>query len=160
MAKHSLKSNVRLLFSNPLTLQVIGTRWWVGVDSAWEQEKLEARKMPARSVAANPTCPVHLRRMGHPISPKKQGRKGSILRNGRHISRTQQWRRAASQSRAAPWFPIQMIYPLVAWVGRMDQDPTTPIRKLSTLNDRVCQQRNDERASASFSKMVVTPFCG
>jgi len=21
------------------------TRWWAGVDSAWEQEKLEARKM-------------------------------------------------------------------------------------------------------------------
>jgi N-formylglutamate amidohydrolase len=45
MAKHSLKSNVRLLFSNPLTLQVIGTGAGAGVDSAWEQEKLEARKM-------------------------------------------------------------------------------------------------------------------
>jgi len=28
-----------------LTLQVIGSRWWAGVDSAWEQEKPEARKM-------------------------------------------------------------------------------------------------------------------
>ncbi|GER80016.1 hypothetical protein DIM_20970 [Candidatus Denitrolinea symbiosum] len=28
-----------------LTLQVIGTCVWAGVDSAWEQEKLEAWKM-------------------------------------------------------------------------------------------------------------------
>jgi hypothetical protein len=28
-----------------LTLQVIGTRAGAGVDSVWEQEKLEARKM-------------------------------------------------------------------------------------------------------------------
>jgi hypothetical protein len=28
-----------------LTLQVIGTCVWAGVDNAWEQEKLEARKM-------------------------------------------------------------------------------------------------------------------
>jgi len=27
-----------------LTLQVIGSRWWAGVDSALEQRKLEARK--------------------------------------------------------------------------------------------------------------------
>jgi len=42
-----------------------------GVDKDWEQEKLdlpaklaqaEARKMLARSVATNPTCPVHPRR--------------------------------------------------------------------------------------------------
>ena len=38
--------------------------------------------------------------------------------------------RVVSQSRGAPWFPIQMMYPLVAWVGRIDQDPMTPIRKL------------------------------
>ena len=34
-----------------------------------------------------------------------------------------------SQSRGAPWFPIQMIYQLVAWVGPMDQDPMTPITR-------------------------------
>jgi len=34
-----------------------------------------------------------------------------------------------SQSRGAPWFPIKMIYPLVAWVGRTDRDPTTPITR-------------------------------
>ena len=65
-----------------------------------------------------------------------------------------------SQCRGAPWFPIQMIYQLVAWVGPMDQDPMTPIRKLYNLSDRVCPQKNDERASASFSKTVVTLFCG
>ena len=48
----------------------------------------------------NPQRPVHLRRMGDPISPKKQERNGSILRIGRHISRTQQWRHALI---AVPW---------------------------------------------------------
>jgi len=33
------------LHPKDLTLQVIGTCVWAGVDSAWEQEKLEARKM-------------------------------------------------------------------------------------------------------------------
>ena len=58
-----------------------------------------------------------------------------------------------SQSRGAPWFPVKMIHQLVA-------RRATPIRKLYTLNDRVCQHINDESAEASFSKMVVTPFCG
>jgi len=44
MAKHSLKSNLHLLFSNPLTLQVIGTGAGAGLDSVWEQKKLEVRK--------------------------------------------------------------------------------------------------------------------
>src|SRR6266536_3955341 len=35
-----------------------------------------------------------------PLSAKKLGRNRSILRSGRHISRTQQWRRAFS---AVPW---------------------------------------------------------
>jgi len=33
------------------------TRWWAGVDSAWEQEKLEARKMLEN--AQTPTSRVH-----------------------------------------------------------------------------------------------------
>ena len=36
---------VKRLSSESLTLQVIGTCVWAGVDNAWEQEKLEARKM-------------------------------------------------------------------------------------------------------------------
>jgi N-formylglutamate amidohydrolase len=51
MAKHSLKSNVHLLFSNPLTLQVIGTGAGAGMDSVWEQKKPEARKMLAVGAA-------------------------------------------------------------------------------------------------------------
>src|SRR5215211_4135708 len=49
-----------------------------------------------------------------PLSGKKLGRNGSILRSGRHISRTKQWRRTMLQSRGAPWFPVRMIHPLVA----------------------------------------------
>jgi len=41
---HQKKSEPKL-FLHPLTLQVIGTGAGVGVDSAWEQEKLEARKI-------------------------------------------------------------------------------------------------------------------
>jgi hypothetical protein len=32
---------------------------WVGVDSVWEQEKLEARKMLTRSMPQNPQLPVY-----------------------------------------------------------------------------------------------------
>jgi hypothetical protein len=34
---------IDLLFNRPT---VCVTCWWAGVDSAWEQKKLEARKMP------------------------------------------------------------------------------------------------------------------
>jgi hypothetical protein len=40
------KSRNRELFLHALTLQVIGTGAGAGVDSVWEQKKLEARKMP------------------------------------------------------------------------------------------------------------------
>jgi hypothetical protein len=33
------------IFGNPLTTAVIGTCVWAGVDSVWEQENAEARKM-------------------------------------------------------------------------------------------------------------------
>ena len=33
------------IFGKPLTTAVIGTCVWAGVDSAWEQENAEARKM-------------------------------------------------------------------------------------------------------------------
>ena len=36
---------VKRLSSESLTLQVIGSGLWAGVDSAWEQKKPEARKM-------------------------------------------------------------------------------------------------------------------
>ena len=49
-AKHPVKGMPRMLSAG---------YWWAGVDSALRQEKPEARKMLARSVAANPTCPVH-----------------------------------------------------------------------------------------------------
>jgi len=48
------------------------------------------------------------------LSGKKLGRNRSILRSGRHISRTKQWRRTMLQSRGAPWLPVRMIHPLVA----------------------------------------------
>ena len=53
-----------------------------------------------------------------PISPKKQMRNGSILRIGRHLSSPSGKAvetHNSLQSRGAPWFPITMIHPLVAW---------------------------------------------
>ena len=37
--------SIRFVLLNDRWLTVGVTRWWAGVDSAWEQEKLEARKM-------------------------------------------------------------------------------------------------------------------
>ena len=37
--------NPQRISFHPLTLQVIGSRWWAGVDSLREQEKPEARKI-------------------------------------------------------------------------------------------------------------------
>jgi len=34
-----------MIFEGPLTTAVIGTCVWAGVDNAWEQGKLEARKI-------------------------------------------------------------------------------------------------------------------
>ena len=66
---------------------------WAGVDSAWEQEKLEAWKMLENGAESHTSgAPPH--DGSHHVSPKKQERNGSILLNGRHISRTKQWRRA------------------------------------------------------------------
>ena len=45
LAKHSPNKELSILLFNPLTLQVIGTGVWAGVDSAWEQEKPKARKL-------------------------------------------------------------------------------------------------------------------
>jgi len=43
---------------------------WAGVDSAWEQKKLEARKMP--ELLQNPIRRVHpIKMVAHPFSRKK-----------------------------------------------------------------------------------------
>ena len=74
-----------------MTGAVIGTCVWVGVDSAWEQEKLEARKMLENAAESHTSgAPPHDE--SHHVSPKKQGRNGSILQSGRRKSRTKQWR--------------------------------------------------------------------
>jgi hypothetical protein len=89
---------------------------WAGVDSAEEQKKIEARKMLEN--AAESQRQVHPRRWRAIILGERNRRAEpgeeydldkSILRIGKHASRTKQWRRAWSQSRGAPWFPVKLI---------------------------------------------------
>ena len=57
--KRWIRVSYKSIFKNLLTLQVIGTCVWAGVDSAWEQEKLEARKLlvnRAESPASSARC--------------------------------------------------------------------------------------------------------
>jgi len=52
------------------------SRWWAGVDNAWEQEKPEARKMPvSRAAPHQSAAPGH--DGGHHFSCGKQGSKPS-----------------------------------------------------------------------------------
>src|SRR6266536_6156736 len=54
------------------------------------------------------------------------------------------------QSRGAPWFPITMIHPLVAW----RQGAMTPFRKLYNLSDRVCPRQVTKVERRRFRKGV------
>ena len=90
------------------------------VDFAWEQKKLEARKM--LEIAQNPQCQVHQGECEHPLSGKKLGRNGSILQMA-DIQAVQSNGDGLYASRGAPWSPINMIHPLVAQYA-------TPFRKL------------------------------
>jgi hypothetical protein len=40
---------------------VFVTRWWVGVDNAWEQEKLNARKMPGNATESHSSIAADVR---------------------------------------------------------------------------------------------------
>jgi len=87
---------------------------WVGVDSVWEQEKLEARKMlenAAESHTSGAPC-----RIWASCFTKETRAQWEYTANRQTKSRTKQWRRVHSLSRGAPWFPIKMMYSLVALV--------------------------------------------
>jgi len=97
------------------------------MDKVWEQGKLEAslpwRARPgknARREAWRRIPPVQCTQEdGGAIILGERNRRTesgeeydldkSILGIGKHASRTKQWRRAWSQSRGAPWFPVKLI---------------------------------------------------
>jgi hypothetical protein len=71
------------------------------VDSAWEQKELEARKrLEKRAESHLSGAPMNIAR-DHFIR-EKQGRKKSILQNGKQVSRTKQWR----AFRRLPWCTV------------------------------------------------------
>jgi hypothetical protein len=81
------------------------------MDSAGEQEKLEARKLPEMA-AESPASSAPKKMAGHHfIREKREPNGASILRSGKHASRTKQWRvaRTRANSRSAPWFPDKLI---------------------------------------------------
>jgi len=82
-----------------------------GVDSAWEQRKLEARKM-LENAAESRTSGAPMKMASDHFIREKQGCDcNSILRSGKRASRTKQWRvaRTRANSRGAPWFPVKLI---------------------------------------------------
>jgi len=90
------------------------------VDSVWEQEKLEARKMPKNAARTHPQLHPVMIAGNHFPREKPASVDKSILRKGRSTSspsgKAVETRGATAplQSRAAPWFPVRMIHPLVA----------------------------------------------
>ena len=125
------------------------TRWWVGRDNATWTEPTSSHENCLKTRRLPPVgCTVV--GWGHPISLKKQGRNGSILPSGRHISRTLA---LVSQmdSRGAPWFPITMIYQLVT-------PSAIPIRKLYNLSDRVCPRQMTKARRRRFRKRTRRLF--
>ena len=104
---------------------------WAGVDSVWEQEKPEARKMPENRADSHTS--------GAPVWD------GDILfheRNRGTIGVYCEWQTRSRtvavvsprDSRGAPWLPVRMIHPRVTPCA-------IPIRKLYTLSDRVCPRQ-------------------
>jgi hypothetical protein len=70
----------------------------------------------ARKCRRIPTCPLHLRRMDTSSFPKETGAQWEYTANWQtHKPYKAMETRLESQSRAAPWFPVQLIHPLVAW---------------------------------------------
>jgi len=127
--------------SRPRARIVTGTG--AGVDSVWEQRKLEARKM-LENATESPASSAP--KMMKAIILDKRNRRAahgldkSIHINGKHASRTKQWRRASSQSRGAPWFPVKLIYtPRTVHPGQAGGEccrvhastEKTPMRKLN-----------------------------
>jgi hypothetical protein len=95
------------------------------VEDAWEQKKLEAslswRTRPGKNARKRGRIPsvqwtqedggaiILGERNRRTESGEEYDLDKSILGIGKHASRTKQWRRAWSQSRGAPWFPVKLI---------------------------------------------------
>ena len=82
-------------------------RAWILFGSRKNSKPEKCLKMPQ-----TPTRQVHPRRWGPSFYARETAAPElaqSILRIGRHASRTKQWRRAPAQFRGAPWFPVELI---------------------------------------------------
>jgi hypothetical protein len=66
---------------------------WAGVDSVWEQEKLEARKMLKNAAESHTSGAPKMKWNSFYPRETLVFAKESILRNGKQASRTEQWRR-------------------------------------------------------------------
>ena len=108
--------------------------WWMGRDNATLTEPALSQRNCLKTRRVPPVRCTSVG-WGHPISPKKQGRKRSILPMADekpYISSGE-----PKSSRGAPGLPVELIYQLVT-------PGAIPIRKLYHCSDRVCHSTNDE----------------
>ncbi len=122
------------------------TRGWAGRGNAFCRNQPVARKLPEN--AATPTRRVHLRRTKTVLFPQRNWAQGSILRSGRHISRTKQWRRTIV---AVPRCTL-VSGPDDPSIGGGRLGAMTPFRKLFLLSDRVCPRQMTITSRRRFRK--------
>ena len=88
-----------------------------------------------------------------PLSAKKLGRNRSILRSGRHISRTQQWRHVLI---TVPWCTL-VSGPDDPSTGGALSDPVYA-KRLLPVSDRVCPRQMTKVERRHFRKVVRCLF--
>ena len=136
-----------------LRLTVCVTRWWAGRDNAILTEPTSSHAKCLKTRRLPPVgCTTGEQRRS--LSAKKQGRKGSILRSGRHLSRTKQWRLVLI---TIPWCTL-VSGPDDPSIGGGRLGAMTPFRKLYPLRDRVCPRQMTIAPRRRFRKMVRRLF--
>ena len=110
---------------------------WAGVDSVWEQKKLEARKM-LENAAESHTSGAPRKSAAHFSRQKPSLGLQSILRKDRTISRTKQWRYAEE---ASPRCTV-VTGPIDLYTG--GEGGKDPDEEANPINDRVLSINNKE----------------
>ena len=87
---------------------------WAGVDNAWEQRKLEARKMLLKSRRLPPVGCTEKER-GSFFTPETVQRMGKVYSQATDLQAVQSSGGMPKRHpRGAPWLPVPLIYALVA----------------------------------------------
>jgi hypothetical protein len=110
------------------------------VDSVWEQEKPEVRKMLENAAESHTSGAP--RKSGAHFSRQKPSSGWGKYTPGRQIYKLPYGQSSGGmpkrQPRGAPWLPVSLIYALVA------RGEKTPMRKLIPIRDRVLSITDQE----------------